>query len=72
MEGALAVELLAAAICAEISTARLLLPDVAIPAALRQLTHGWRGILLASSVLLCLRLLWIAVYVSGVSGDQPP
>ncbi len=55
-----------------ISTARLLLPDIAIPGVAGRLARGWSGLVLLSGVLLLLRFAWIATYISGVSGEPPP
>lgn len=57
---------------AALSSVRLLLPDPAMPVALRRIMTGAGALTLVLLVLTLARWSWIAVFVSGVSGDPPP
>lgn len=57
---------------AALSSARLLLPDPALPAFAGRLMRGPLAVAVVLGVLALLRWGWIALYVSGVSVDPPP
>lgn len=57
---------------AALSSARLLLPDPALPGLAARLMRATVGIGVVLVVLTLMRAAWIALYVSGVSGDPPP
>jgi hypothetical protein len=57
---------------AALSSARLLLPEPAMPGLAWRLMRGTTGIIVVLAALTLLRGAWIGLYVSGVSGDPPP
>jgi hypothetical protein len=54
-----------------VSTIRLTLGDLAMPALAWRMTKGWRGVLLTSGVLLMLRYGWLAAYVAFDAATPP-
>lgn len=57
---------------AALSSARLLLPDPAVPTAIRRMMTGWVSATLVLVTLTAARAAWIATFVSGSPGEPPP
>lgn len=56
---------------AAFSSARLLLPDPALPTAIRRVVNGWVALILVIVGLTASRAFWIAAYLPASAGDPP-